>query len=209
MITVVISSYRYGHLAAHCIESILSQSTRPEKIFFVDDGWGDCFHLKRLYPDIEFIFRDTNLGTVNNFQEMLNRVTSEYCMFIGADNWLRSDAISLMNTMIDLNNPDVVTYDIMLTGELKETRVKYHENEMYSYLGDYYWSRELKHHGSMLYRTSMAKSVGGYTKFNETSRETQEDLSLWNKMISVGAKIEHIKHPLLYYRHHRENYNRY
>jgi glycosyltransferase involved in cell wall biosynthesis len=38
MITLVIASYHYGHLAAHCIESILAQSKRPQRIIFVDDG---------------------------------------------------------------------------------------------------------------------------------------------------------------------------
>ena len=41
-ITVVIASYQYGHLAAHCIESVLCQSRKPDKILFVDDGVGDC-----------------------------------------------------------------------------------------------------------------------------------------------------------------------
>jgi glycosyltransferase involved in cell wall biosynthesis len=209
MISVIISSYRYGHLAAHCVESILSQSEKPEKIFFVDDGWGDCFHLKRVYPEVEFVFRETNLGTVNNFQDMLERVSTEYCMFIGADNWLRSDTVKQFSDAIQLVNPDIVTYDMVLTGEMKETRIKYHRDEMSRHQGDYYWSRQFKHHGSMLYRTSLAKSVGGYTRLNDWSHQTQEDYSLWNKMKSAGAKVHHIPQGLLYYRHHRENFNKY
>ena len=209
MITVVISSYRYGHLAAHCIESILSQYKQPEKIFFVDDGVGDCTHLQKLYPEVEFTFRNHNLGTVNNFQDMLNKVDTKYCMFIGADNWLRSDAISLFWKTIEITDTDIITYDITLTGEKKNTRVPHHRNEMVHYQGDYYWNRDSKHHGSMLYRVSLAKSVGGYTRLNDWSHQTQEDFSLWNKMIGAGAKVQHVKEPLLYYRHHRENYNRY
>ena len=41
MLTVVVASYQYGHLAAHCIESLLSQTKAPDKILFVDDGVGD------------------------------------------------------------------------------------------------------------------------------------------------------------------------
>lgn len=209
MITVIISSYNYGHLAAHCIESILSQSRKPERICFVDDGVGDSFHLQQIYPEIEFTFRDYNLGTVANFQDMLLKVDTEYCMFIGADNWLRSDTINLFYNLIELDNPDIITYDITLTGELKETRIKHHYNEVERHQGDYYWSRDNKHHGSMLYRTNLAKSVGGYTRLNDWSHQTQEDFSLWNKMISANAKVCHIKQPLLYYRHHRENFNSY
>ena len=209
MISIVISSYRYGHLAAHCIESILSQSKKPEKIFFVDDGWGDCFHLKRLYPEIEFVFRETNLGTVSNFQDMLDEVSTEYCMFIGADNWLRSDAIQLMTNIISTSSPDIITYDILLTGNLKETRVSHHREEVKRHEGDYYWYKKGKHHGSILYKTELARKVGGYTKYNETLDHTCEDWSLWNKMMKAEAKVVHIQQPLLYYRHHRENFNKY
>lgn len=208
MITVVISSYKYGHLAAHCIESILSQSHKPEKILFVDDGVGDCNRLLNLYSEVEFTLRSTNLGTVENFQDMLNKVNTEYCMFIGADNWLRSDAISLMANALQ-NLPDIVTYDMILTGELKETRVPHHKEEMVPYIGDYYWDRMLKHHGSMLYRTELAKSVGGYSLYKEGLHQTLEDLSLWNRMVQANARVTHIKQGLLYYRHHRENFNKY
>ena len=209
MITIVVSSYKYGHLAAHCVESLLSQSKKPDKIMFVDDYAGDCAHIHKHYPEVEYYENPENYGTVKNFQNMLEKVNTEYCMFIGADNWLRSDAIDLFHKMVDLNSPDIITYDIALTGELKEARVKYHANEMSRYQGDYYWSRDSKHHGSMLYRTSLAKSVGGYTRLNDWSHHTQEDFSLWNKMISAGAKVLHLKEALLYYRHHRENFNHY
>lgn len=208
MITVVISSYKYGHLAAHCIESILSQSKQPERILFVDDCAGDCSHIHKLYPQIEYSENPENYGTVKNFQNMLDKVTSKYCMFIGADNWLRSDAIESFYKTIDLVNPDIITYDMIMTGEMKDTRIKYHMDEIERYQGDYYWKREYKHHGSMVYRTEMAKSVGGYTKYND-SHQTLEDLSLWNKMVNANAKVCYVNSGLLYYRHHRENNNRY
>jgi hypothetical protein len=48
--SLVIASYKYGHLAAHAIETALSQSKPFDKIYFVDDGVGDCAHLPKLYP---------------------------------------------------------------------------------------------------------------------------------------------------------------
>ena len=209
MISVVISSYKYGHLAAHCVESILSQSTKPNRILFVDDCAGDCWHIQKYYPEVEYYENPENYGTVKNFQSMLEKVDTEYCMFIGADNWLRSDALELMTKIIDLDHPDIITYDMILTGQLKETRVPYHREEMQRYQGDYYWSRALKHHGSMLYRTRLAKFVGGYSRLNDWSHQTQEDLSLWNRMINANATVRHLDQALLYYRHHRVNNNRY
>jgi len=205
MITVVIASYRYGHLAAHCIESILSQTKRPDRILFVDDGVGDCEHLKYLYPEVEFVLRPKNIGRVANFQDMLDRVKTGMCLFIGADNWLRSDAIELLSK----EKADIVTYDIMVTGEFKGAKyssVQRNTKDKITYrTGDYYWHRVNKHHGSMLYNVNLAKKC----RYDAEGLNKAEDFVLWNKMLAAGAKITHVPEGLLYYRSHRENDNKY
>ena len=200
MITVVIASYRYGHLAAHCIESVLCQTKKADRILFVDDGVGDCNHLPKLYPSIEYVMRENNLGTVANFQDMLNRVETDRCLFLGADNWLRADTLELL----DKNNTDIVTYDLVITGELSHKFSHYHKNEITPYQGDFYWSRKMVHHGSMLYNTNLAKKVGGYA-INPGGVNSEEDWVLWNRMISAKASISHVNEGLLYYRRHKEN----
>ena len=204
MITVVIASYRYGHLAAHCIESLLSQTTPPARILFVDDGGFDCNHLPSLYPDIEYVLRDENLGVVDNFQDMLSRVNSEYVLFIGADNWLRSDAIELLSKV----SADIVTYDVIVTGELKEDILMRLPIQAFPHQGDLYWNRQGQHHGSMMYRTDLGKKIG-YKKRHEDGAHPQEDWNLWDKMLAHGATVASLKEGLLFYRRHRENFLKY
>ncbi|MFV0144746.1 glycosyltransferase family 2 protein [Empedobacter falsenii] len=202
-VTVVIASYKYGHLAAHCIESILSQSRIPDKILFVDDGVGDCFHLKDLYPQVEFTFRKKNLGIAINFDDMLKKVDTDYCMFLGADNWLKSNTIEEVMKF----DEDIITYDIILTGELKSELNNKFPTEIKPFYGDYYWSRKNKHHGSMVYKTEKAKKFG-YVK-REGGKYSDEDWVLWDKMIADGASVAYINEAFLYYRRHKENYNNY
>jgi len=204
MITVVIASYKYGHLASHCIESLLSQTRAPSRILFVDDGGLDCNHLPYLYPDIEYILRPNNLGTVDNFQDMLSRVTTEYVLFIGADNWLRSDTIELLSNA----SSDIVTYDIVVTGELKDEILIRVPGETVPYQGDLYWNRQEQHHGSMMYRTVLGQKIG-YKKRFENGVHPQEDWNLWDKMLEQGATVSSLKEGLLFYRRHRENFLKY
>jgi glycosyltransferase involved in cell wall biosynthesis len=204
MITVVIASYRYGHLAAHCIESLLSQTIPPARILFVDDGGLDCNHLPILYPDIEYILRHKNLGVVDNFQDVLSQINTEYVLFIGADNWLRSDAIELLSNA----TTDIVTYDIVVTGELKEEILKRVPGETLPYQGDLYWDRQEQHHGSMLYRTALGQKIG-YKKRYEDGAHPQEDWNLWDKLLEQGATVASLKEGLLFYRRHRENFLKY
>jgi glycosyltransferase involved in cell wall biosynthesis len=203
---LVISSYKYGHLAAHCIESILCQTTKYDKIWFVDDGVGDCKHLPKLYPNINFVLREHNLGVVENFDDMLNKVDTDYVMFLGADNWLRADALESLKEMSIEN--DIVTYDIIVTGELRNQIWESYSFACQDYQGDYYWSREKKHHGSMLYRTQLAKIVGGYAHDLKIGKMA-EDQNLWDKMIKEGARVSHVPKGLLYYRRHKENFFKY
>ena len=205
---IVISSFNYGHLAAHAIESVLSQTRKYDKIWFVDDGAGDCTHLEKLYPQVEFVFRESNLGIVENFNNMLSRVDTDYVMFLGADNWLRSDALAQLDfKLMPHDKVDILVYDIIVTGELKEEIRNIYHASMFDKDGDYHWTRNGGHHGSMLYRTELAKKVGGYAN-NRTSSRTDEDLNLWDKMRTAGATVRHINEALLYYRRHRENFNK-
>jgi glycosyltransferase involved in cell wall biosynthesis len=204
MITVVIASYRYGHLAAHCIESLLSQTISPTRILFVDDGGLDCNHLPVLYPDIEYVLRDENLGVVDNFQDMLSRVDTEYVLFIGADNWLRSDTIELLS----IASADIVTYDVIVTGELKEDILMRLPIQAFPHQGDLYWDRQQQHHGSMMYRTALGQKIG-YKKRYEDGAHPQEDWNLWDKMLQQGATVASLKEGLLFYRRHRENFLKY
>ena len=133
---------------------------------------------------------------------MLDRVTSDYVMFVGADNWLRSDAIELLTKP----KTDIVTYDIVVTGELKNEILKRHKREVHSYHGDHYWSRKNLHHGSMLYLTELGKKAGYKASGNAKS---EEDECMWNKLKNMGATISHVPEGLLYYRRHKENFYKY
>lgn len=209
---LVISSFKYGHLAAHAIESALSQTMPFDKIWFVDDGAWDCKHLEGLYGDkVNFVLRDGNLGVVSNFNDMLLRVDTEYVMFLGADNWLRSDALEQIDFALDENqalSPLICVYDITVTGELKHELYQTYHHQMYPKHGDWYWNRKGFHHGSMLYHVKTAIELGGYAD-NRTSSRTDEDMNLWDKFMKAGHKAIHVDLPLLYYRRHKENFNKY
>jgi len=203
--SLVISSFKYGHLAAHAIESALSQTKKFDKIYFVDDGVGDCEHLLKLYNEVNFTFRRHNLGIIENFQDMLNKVQTDYVMFLGADNWLRSDTLEKLSEF----NTDIITYNIIVTGQLRDEICKQYPNTTHHYLGEIRWVRKDQHHGSMLYKVLKAKEVGGYEKHLPNGERTDEDFALWNKMRKAGATVQYVNQELLYYRRHKQNFNKF
>ena len=187
MLTVIIASYQYGHLAAHCIESLLSQTKQPDRILFVDDGVGDCTHLPDIYPEIEYVLREENLGTVDNFQDMLMRVKTEYTMFIGADNWFRSDAVEKLLEQ----DADIVTYEIMVTGEFKMNHPDANRpNAMNN--GDVWWHRGGHHETRPSDRTfpllqKTQRELHQLSLRNLLRIDVLNDFAI-NKIVGIGAR---------------------
>lgn len=206
MITVCIMSYKYGHLVAQAIESVLSQTKRPDRIIVVDDGIGDCSFVSK-YP-VDLIERKQNLGIVENFNQTLNEVKTDKVLFLGADNWLRPDALELMDNC----QADIVSTDIALFGTEADSfaeKVGSSEKEQGYRIwrfkqGDINNGNYI--HGSSLYNVELAKSVGGYKPSGHTNSE--EDWMLWKAMLNSGATHTHVSEPLLYYRRHKDNFQK-
>jgi hypothetical protein len=104
---------------------------------------------------------------------------------------------------------DIVTYDIVVTGELKDEILNRVPGESFKVNGDHYWHRKDKHHGSMMYRTSLGKRVRYEKRFTDTTTHPQEDWRLWEMMLASGASVSSISEGLLFYRRHRENFLKY
>lgn len=185
-LTVNIASYKYGHLAAHCIESVLSQTHKPDVVRFYDDGVGDCGHLPAIYPEVEFILRPENLGTVANFNDALDQTSTDRVIFLGADNWLVPETIEKCLA----RQEDIVSYDAWKFGN--------GANE--------YWPLPSFPHGSAMYNVEKAKK---FMYAASGGVHTEEDNVLFTKMLNDGATLYIIEEPLLMYRwRHRLNFNK-
>lgn len=237
-ITCIISSYKYGHLAAHCIESVLNQVCVEEKIeneklieiesiktfdkvFFVDDGVGDCYHLQKLYGDkVEFVFRERNLGVVDNFNDMLSRVDTDYVFYLGADNWIEESMLDNYFLYISKNQtkPIYVTSNIILEGPQKNDIINAYKKDVhyktvrFSYeqfgsltdIGVWLWDRKGFHHGSCIYLTSALKKIGGFK--HNGGATSDEDLYAWRKLKELPEFYTKSIPAYLHYRRHTNNY---
>lgn len=209
MIQVNIVTYGYGVYLGHCIESVLSQTVKPDRILVIDDCSGEDIRWICDKFNVEYIIRDRNLGTVENFRDiLLNHTDTDRCFFLGADNWIHPLYIEKLSS----KNADIVSSDIVLVGQERAGFASIVRAERSG--GYYIW--KFKHgdiensnyiHGSSIYNVQKAKNVGGYER-NRLSKNTEEDWMLWRKMIKTGATHTHVNEPLLYYRRHRLNHTK-
>jgi GT2 family glycosyltransferase/peptidoglycan/xylan/chitin deacetylase (PgdA/CDA1 family) len=216
-LTLIIVNHNYGHFISECIESVRNQSVMPTEVHVVDDFSSDGSRefLPSLVNTEKLYLNETNLGIVDNFNKAMSRVTTEFAMFLGADNYLHPRTIELIGRALSKNrNSDIVYFDMLIVGPLaselaskvKARKVGYSVRDN---LDLFYWefpdfntesARQLKSNnfinGSAAFRTQKFNEVGGYRK------TYPEDHNLWVRMIEGGSTAIRVPKPLLYYRQH-------
>jgi glycosyltransferase involved in cell wall biosynthesis len=130
-VCVAICSYGYGHLAAQAIESVLSQTRKPDQILLVDDGKHDGITTLGSRYNIETIIRVQNLGVVKNFNDILfKHVKTDKLLMLGADNYLHPQTIEKLTEL----DADIISYDITLIGtDVDEFRKQVPTHELTGY----------------------------------------------------------------------------
>lgn len=211
-ISVCIFSYKYAHLLAHALESVLCQTRKADKIYVIDDAAKDGVDKvleKYKGYNIIPILRDENLGIAENFQDVLMRLDTTHALMLGADNYLHPKTLETVSQ----HEEDIVSYDIILFGTEAEKFA--HQRAAIAKDGYYIWKFQkgnIRHgnyiHGSSLFNVELAKKFG-YKK-NPESKLSEEDYMLWKAMILEGdASHHHCNVPLLYYRRHENNFQKY
>ncbi len=143
-------------------------------------------------------------------QDALDKLPTDRCINLGADNWLRPDKLDRLLSRPD----DIVSYDICITGEKVTAGAFASRVGAVRFPSGYYvWEfkkRDINQsnyiHGSSMFSTAFAKSFG----CPESGRGNflkEEDWAMWRSMLKAGATQFHIKEPMSYYRRHRENFN--
>lgn len=206
-ITVVICSYHYAHLASHCVESVLAQTLKPTRILLVDDGAHDGIEQIADRYGIQCLIRPENLGIARNFDDIVRHIETERAMLLGADNYLRPDALELLSK----HDADIVSSDIALVGDNVEEWLSHRPLLKIEYQDGYpIWRFEKKDinkdnyiHGSSLFNASMVHECRG-----NNINGGCVDWEMWKDIINAGGTHIHVPEPLLYYRRHKANFSR-
>ncbi len=89
-ISVVIPAYNAGEFISRAIDSVLSQSRRPDEIIVVDDGSTDetAGRIKKFGPEVRYIYQK-NAGASVARNRGIEEAGSEWIAFLDADDeWL-------------------------------------------------------------------------------------------------------------------------
>ncbi len=109
MVSILVPTYGHEKYIAEALESILKQKTQyPYEVIVGEDASPDkTRHILRQYeeehPDIfTMVYRDTNLGSAANGQDLLGRASGKYIIILeGDDFWLAEDKLEKQVTYLE------------------------------------------------------------------------------------------------------------
>jgi glycosyltransferase involved in cell wall biosynthesis len=210
---VAISSYKYGMYLANCLDSVFAQTKKPDQIIVVDDASDDGGLTKHIADmwGVECIVREKNMGTRDNFQDILvNHMKTDLMFFLGADNWLHPQYIERTYEQIN-DRVKLVGTNTYIVGEFGNM-VCHIAPDWYNDSRDLpmwdYKEKNLEYdnwiHGSALFDRKIAIELGGFYPSVVTQLS---DHDMWRAFYKAGWEVRKSDLPLLYYRKHRFNFN--
>jgi hypothetical protein len=199
--TVVITAHNYGRYLAQCIESVLCQSCAPAYIIVIDDASDDntADVVRGYLPRVEYHYaKFRNAQYARNLGLAL--VSTEYVMFVDADDLLAEMAIERLEGALDRSPVARVAYcDKYVFGDAAAME-RLH-------LGGIWRAPEFSIATLRLRNFIMLTSLvrrAHIVAFDDRIKRLQ-DWDLWLSMLRSDSDAIHVPEPLLHYRVHGQN----
>lgn len=186
--SVLISNYNMGEYVETAIVSCLLQNEQFEQILVIDDGSTDNSYtqLQQWHDRKQVkVFNKENEGKAIALNQLLPYVTSEFILELDADDWLDSDAVSVIKSYLGgLPRDASVLYgnfrkwkqssnDVIFKGVAKGVEI----NGMNDLLA-YHFPL-----GPRIYRTSTLREKGGFPVIEFEDGRMYEDVSVLIRLI--------------------------
>lgn len=197
-VAVVIPCYRYAHLLAEAVASVVAQTWRDLHIVLVDDGSPDdtaavAAALIAKYPQRRIdLVRQPNQGLAAARNAGVRATRSPFVLPLDADDRLAPHAIERLVQALELGAGDVATPLGRTFGDedrrlvtLPATRSRLLAGNCLVYCS--------------LYRRELFERIGGY---GGNLRAGYEDWDFWLSAHEAGARFVHVPEELFLYRRH-------
>lgn len=219
-ISILIPSYNRGQFLRESIESVLSQTVRPDEVLLIDDGSSDdtaliCREYESRYPElIRFAQNKENLGIVATFNKAMDLSKGDYVCILASDDRLEPKYIEYTSRTLNENPNVAIAYtDYILFGSrakevyedhLPERRGGILDEGRYRICFPEFTEEAISGphsfmHGTSMYRRKAYVDAGGSYRHEGTE---PEDYNLFKRMIAAGWKGKKVQGVFLEYRQH-------
>ncbi len=174
-LTVIVPNYNKSEFLTKCIESIETQTLRPDAVIIVDDGSTDdsrktIDRLTKRYPDVRAHYKPRNTGVSNTRNTGLSLVSTEYVTFIDADDhYCNREKLELEMKLQMEKGGDIIAYSVTSFVTPEGKRITKKKAPSYYLSGNVYddllitrkWDSVMRDY---VIRTDTLRAVGGYNE---------------------------------------------
>ncbi len=199
--TVVVPCFNYGRFVRAAVDSALRQVDADVNVVVVNDGSTDGVTARLCDrcagPRVRVIHQD-NSGPPAARNRGAADATSEFLVFLDADDWIEPEFVSKLGRA--------------MRGAGEDVSHAYCQQRMVERTGSSVWAVPdwdpltmmvaNLHAVTTLVRRDRFQAVGG---FSESMREGYEDWDLWLKFVERGWRGVRVAEPLFVYRRHSPN----
>ncbi|WP_418776247.1 glycosyltransferase family 2 protein [Holdemanella biformis] len=166
-ISIIIPVYNASKYVSRCIESILNQSYKNIELIIINDGSTDnsleiCNKYKNSFSKIQIVSIENN-GVSNARNIGIELCTSEYFMFIDADDWIEKNLLYDMSCYIHESDLIVAGFEILYPDMVYSYNIEKTEtlslNEFLDNFDYYYRSTIINSPCSKIYKKSILKDL--------------------------------------------------
>lgn len=192
-ISVVITCYNYGQYVGQAIESVLSQTLLPDEIIVINDGsTDDSLAAINKFKDKVIVIDQKNCGVIVTKNKGLRLATSDWIIFLDADDYLDKNYTKRLYDEARKQNADLVYCGMRFVGQNDGA----FESRPFS-------SRSLRRgnyiNNSALMRRQLVLDIDGYKKNMDFG---YEDWELYLNLAKNKSKFSYVDDLLLFYRRH-------
>ena len=200
LVSVIVTGYNHGHFLAEAIDSVLRQTWSAIEVIMVDDGSLDNTRaVAGQYTGIQYHYQSNQgLSAARNAGVRLSK--GEFIVFLDADDWLYSEAISVGLQYLRQNPPAVFSsgaYNVVdVSNRVTHPGGIVVENDHYLRMleGNY-----IGMHATVMYRRTVFDSYSF-----DTSLTACEDYDLYLRITRQHPVVHHT-HKIAAYREHSSN----
>ncbi|WP_283680829.1 glycosyltransferase family 2 protein [Parablautia sp. Marseille-Q6255] len=129
LISVIVPIYNVEKYLERCVNSLLNQRYRNIEVLLVDDGSTDksgeiCDSFQQVDTRVK-VFHKKNGGVSDTRNFGIEKATGEYLAFVDSDDYVSSDYLGSLYTMLTQKNADIAMCSYQKT---KSSKIEYNDN---------------------------------------------------------------------------------
>lgn len=180
-VAVVIPTFNYARFLQPALDSVFAQTVAPSEVIVVDDGSDDCPEaVLAAHPGVRFI-RQPHLGLGAARNTGWRAATSEFVMFLDADDRLRPEAIAVNLEQFASYPECALVYGAYATLKLATGSAEQvtFETPGPDPVAGFLRGNRIGMHGAVMYRREVLEELGGF----DTDLPACEDYELYLRAV--------------------------